>query len=308
MRRIVVGLVPALVLLASAATAIAATTPAIGVSTRVYVTPGSGRQHTNFRLSFRIPDATGMSGLLRRTDALSVSGPRHAGCISRAAITLRSAPSGARLRVTLSPSRLGGSWCVGTFHGRIVESEQVVCQRLRACPDLAVAPRTIAQFKFRVKRSPAGNSTGPQTTGPTFAGLVSATACGALTTQILPRGNSYVLTWLAATDPVTPSSGIVYDIYMAPTAAGEDYSSPTWTTSPGVTSYTTPFVTFAGPHYFVVRARDAAGLHDDNTVALPGLDGCACPGNPPTGARREPAVVCPVSAGAPADVMNLGSA
>jgi hypothetical protein len=156
MRRIVFALVPAVVLLVVAAVAIAAPPPLTTASTRVYVAPGSGSPHTKFRLSFRIPDATGMPGLFRRSDMLGVSGPSRAGCISRTSVLLRSAQAGARLRVTLNPSGLGGSWCVGTFHGQIVETEQVICQPTRACPDIAVAPRTIARFKFRVKRTPGG--------------------------------------------------------------------------------------------------------------------------------------------------------
>jgi hypothetical protein len=161
MRRIVFALVPAVVLLVVAAVAIAATPPLTTpplttVSTRVYVAPGSGSPHTKFRLSFRIPDATGMPGLFRRSDMLGVSGPGRAGCISRTSVLLRSAQAGARLRVTLNPSGLGGSWCVGNFHGQIVETEQVICQPTRACPDIAVAPRTIARFKFRVKRTSGG--------------------------------------------------------------------------------------------------------------------------------------------------------
>jgi hypothetical protein len=274
MRRILFALVPTVVLLVIATVAIAGTPPLTTISTRVYVTPGSGGQHTKFRLRFRIPDATGMSGLFRRTDLLSVSGPSRAGCISRTSVTLRSAQAGARLRMTLNPSGLGGRWCVGTFHGQIVENEQVICQRLRACPDIAVAPRTIARFKFRVTRSPAGKPTGTQTTGPRFGGLLSATTCIVATPQIVSPGHSYLLTWHPATDPVTPSSGLVYEIYMAATPGAEDYSSPTWTTTAGLTSFTTPPITVAAPPYFVVRARDVAGLHDDNTVERTGVDDC----------------------------------
>jgi hypothetical protein len=158
MRRIVFALVPAVVLPAIAAVAIAATPPMTTVSTRVYVSPGSGGQHTKFKLRFRIPNATGMPGLLRRADLLSVSGPSRKGCISGTSVTLGSPrPAGARLRVTLNPSGLGGDWCVGTFRGRLIETQQVICPPpTRACPDFAVAPRTIAQFKFRVQRPRSG--------------------------------------------------------------------------------------------------------------------------------------------------------
>jgi len=74
----------------------------------------------------------------------------------------------------------------------------------------------------------------------------------------------YELTWKAATDDVTPSSQIVYDVFYATHPGGEDFSQPTWTTSPGVTSFKTP--PLHEPSYFVVRARDQAGNEDQSTV------------------------------------------
>src|SRR5438309_4852482 len=72
---------------------------------------------------------------------------------------------------------------------------------------------------------------------PSFAGLKSATTC-------IPgpigggRTASYNLSWDPATDNVTPSKKIVYDVYQANTSKGEDFSTPTYTTSAGVTSFT----------------------------------------------------------------------
>jgi len=70
----------------------------------------------------------------------------------------------------------------------------------------------------------------------------------------------------------TPSSQIVYDIFLSHTAGGEDFSHPTWTTAPGVTSFETPAL--KEPSYFVVRARDQAGNEDQNTVERVGEDPC----------------------------------
>jgi len=100
---------------------------------------------------------------------------------------------------------------------------------------------------------------GTDTTPPTFAGLQKTFTCS-------PEGEPwpYELTWKAATDDVTPSSQIVYDVFYATHPGGEDFSHPTWTTSPGVTSFKTP--PLHEPSYFVVRARDQAGNEDQNTV------------------------------------------
>src|SRR5438876_11756278 len=74
---------------------------------------------------------------------------------------------------------------------------------------------------------------------PTFAGLKSATTC-------IPgpvgggRTTSYNLSWDPATDNITPSRRIVYDVYQAEMSGAEDFSTPTYTTPAGATSFTTP--------------------------------------------------------------------
>jgi Collagen triple helix repeat (20 copies) len=109
------------------------------------------------------------------------------------------------------------------------------------------------------------------TDAPIFGGLQSAISCesGPAVRKMVP----YQLSWHAATDPVTPSSQIVYDIFVAHSPGGEDFSHPTYTTPPGVTFYTTPELPSEGT-YFVVRARNEAGNEDQNTVEIPGHNLC----------------------------------
>jgi hypothetical protein len=255
-----------------------------GLSTRVSVKPGSGSPRTRFTLTFRVPQATGTFGSIIRTDTLSVSGPRHDGCVSGTAMTLRSAKRGARAMVTLTPGPVRrGGWCAGQFSGKVVQSEAVRCAPgpAIACPDLVIAPQVIARFRFRVTtagtvRPPAPGGS-PSTDRPSFGGLISANSCEPLfRPEILPNSNVYTLAWDAATDPVTPSSAIVYEIFLATTPGGEDYAKPTWTTSPGVTSFVTPGLP-EGAVYFVVRARDAAGHEDGNTAERQGVNACGAP-------------------------------
>jgi hypothetical protein len=110
-------------------------------------------------------------------------------------------------------------------------------------------------------------------TPPAFAGLNSATTCvpgpigGGTTT-------SYHLSWDPAKDNQTSTSEIVYDVYQATTAGGEDFSTPTYTTAPGATSFDTPELTTDEVFYFVVRARDQAGNRDSNTVERQGVNLC----------------------------------
>ena len=95
-------------------------------------------------------------------------------------------------------------------------------------------------------------------TPPTFAGLVSATPSATTSGRI-------DLSWSAATDDGTPSSKIVYLIYLSTTSNGQNYAVPTFTSPQGATSFTVTGLS-PGIYYFVVRARDEMGNIDANRV------------------------------------------
>jgi hypothetical protein len=142
---------------------------------------------------------------------------------------------------------------------------------LRVCAD---ARHAVAEADERnncrtaVRRVWAGD-----TAAPRFAGLLRATTC-------LPgpvgggRSSRYTLSWDAAADEVTPAGDIVYDVFHATKAGGEDFASPTYTTERGATSFTTPLLASDDTHYFVVRARDLAGNRDGNKAERPGVNLC----------------------------------
>ncbi|HWX74997.1 MAG TPA: fibronectin type III domain-containing protein, partial [Solirubrobacteraceae bacterium] len=105
----------------------------------------------------------------------------------------------------------------------------------------------------------------------TFAGIKSATTC------IAGPGRyptSYHLQWEAAKGRSMRPRKIFYNVYEATTRGGENFSKPTYTTDPGVTSFDTPKLTNEGTYYFVVRARDKAGHEDSNTVEREGQNLC----------------------------------
>jgi hypothetical protein len=112
----------------------------------------------------------------------------------------------------------------------------------------------------------------PDQTPPTFAGLQAATTC--VPGPIAGQTASYRLSWDPATDDVTPSMKIVYDIDQATKAGGEDFSSATYTARHGATSFTTPPLPADEVFYFVVRARDRAGNRDANKVERQGVNLC----------------------------------
>ncbi|VAX33567.1 hypothetical protein MNBD_NITROSPIRAE03-1875, partial [hydrothermal vent metagenome] len=96
---------------------------------------------------------------------------------------------------------------------------------------------------------------------PTFGGAATATAVSS---------SQIDLTWTAATDNVTPSSNIVYLIYISTTSGGQDFLlPPSYTTAAGATTYSvTGGLSSSTTYYFVVRARDEAGNIDNNTVEV----------------------------------------
>jgi hypothetical protein len=256
-----------------------ATTTALG--TRVSVDPAAGSPQTTFVLSFRAPQRTGRYGSSQRHNALTASAPASArGCIKALDVHVPDAPAGAHVRVTLAPRRLGGRWCAGTYRGRIEELQSPVCARGRACPTYVLLRGILGRFVLKVKdassRPPPGGPPTPvsaDTTPPSFAGVQRALACTP-GPQRPGQTTPYTLSWQAASDDLTPSSQIVYEVYLAATPGAEDFSTPTWTTTPGVTTYRTPGLPSHGTVYFVVRARDGAGNLDHNTSEQRGIDPC----------------------------------
>ena len=277
MRQRVVATVFALVALACAAQASTAV-----AKVRVSVTPSIGKQRTSFVVRFRAPSATGTFASIRSHYVVSAAG-RGKRCAASASVAMAPTRRGQKVRTTLKPKGRGRIWCVGKFHGRIVQISEVVCPPIpkMVCPDIEIAPKTIARFTFRVKKSTAGTTTTPGA-GPSFAGLVSAVrTCApfqpAIIPMPIPEGN-VTLSWQAATDPNTPSSQIVYEIFYSATSGGENYSDPSWTTGPGATHFTVALKGFASA-FFVVRARDTAGNEDQNTIQRMAVTDCPAPLN-----------------------------
>jgi hypothetical protein len=267
---------------------------------RIHVSPSSGSPSTVFVLTFRTPQRTGRSGASQRHDVVTASAPKGAdGCIKSIDVRAPDAASGALVRVSLDSRNLGGSWCPGAYHGRIAELQSPVCRPGKPCPAYLVMRGIVGRFTLHVKRGAQPSSTGggtpplgmappppgtspppssmpppsgTDTTPPTFAGLQSAYYCTG--GPVRPAETTpYTLTWQAATDDVTPSSQIVYDVFVSYVSGGENFSQPTWTTPPGVTTYRTQDLPSEGT-YFVVRARDEAGNEDQNKVEREGGNIC----------------------------------
>lgn len=246
-------------------------------SVRIHVTPPVGSTHTVFVLSFRAPERTGLYGSSQRHDVLTASAQAgSSGCVKTIDVKIPDARAGAAVRVAADPRKLGGQWCQGTYRGRIEELQSAVCPRGALCPTYVLVRGTVGRFSLHVRSAapPVGPPPpGADGTPPSFAGLQSAFACTP-GPQRPGQTTPFTLSWQAATDDLTPSSQIVYDVFLATTPGGEDYSKPTWTTPPGVTTYRTPGLASHGTFYFVVRARDLARNEDHNTAEQRGVDSC----------------------------------
>jgi hypothetical protein len=242
----------------------------------VTVTPTSGSPTTRFTVRFRAPERTGRFRSSRRAYVLSAVGPASKGCNASADISLPASRAHVLRKVVLDPKRLHQSWCVGTYRGQVEETQIPICPKGHACPALVILLGTVGRFSFRVAAQGAPKPPSPPTgdhTPPTFAGLASASACTP-GPQRPGETTPFTLGWQPASDGVTPTTEIVYDIFEATTAGGENYSQPTWTTLPGASSFRTPPLSSHGTFYFVVRARDEAGNEDRNTVERRGIDPC----------------------------------
>jgi hypothetical protein len=263
---------------------------------RVRVAPPAGSPDTVFVLRFKLLHATGVQGRRRLTDVITASAPAGAGgCVGSVSVRARDGRAGTHAHVVLDPRQAGGRWCQATYHGRVAELATAVCPRGEPCPAYVLVRAVVGSFSFKVRAAPGagaprptgttpagtppptGTTTTPSgaadTTPPGFAGLQSAFACTP-GPQRPGQTTPFTLTWQSATDDVTPSSEIVFDVYLSSTPGGERFATPTWTTPPGVTSYRTPGLASHDTFYFVVRARDQAGNQDHNTVERRGVDPC----------------------------------
>jgi hypothetical protein len=166
------------------------------------------------------------------------------------------APNGAALDYTMPAVVTAPNATNAPLDGLTAGTPYVV--GVRALNDLGATDENTVQLQG----TPATD-----TVAPTFAGLTSATTGGS---------GAIDLAWSAATDDQSPPAAISYLVFMGGSAAGEDFTLPVLVTDPGATSATVSGLPYADQaRYFVVRARDAAGNVDPNTVeqsAVPGRD------------------------------------
>jgi len=143
--------------------------------------------------------------------------------------------------------------------------------RLKACADATLAIReSDERDNCRLSAVVGVSDRSP----PVFSGLTEAVTCIPGPVGGTVRSAPFTLRWTAAADDSTPPRLLVYDVYEAASAGGEDFAAPTYTAKPGATTFTTPALPDDASYYFVVRARDAAGNRDRNAVERRGVNLC----------------------------------
>jgi hypothetical protein len=164
-------------------------------------------------------------------------------------------PRRVRARPALKP-RAGGRW-------HVVVCVQQRARHGRACVD---TPRTVMVSAARKPRKPKPPTTPApgQPQAPRFLGVTDVGISDCDTGTV-----SFDVGWWPAIDDATDPDDIVYEVFQSTSPGGEDFSHPTYVSEPGELTVTTPLMS-AGTYYYVVRARDADGKVDDNTVELAG--------------------------------------
>ena len=103
-------------------------------------------------------------------------------------------------------------------------------------------------------------ATTPEGIPPTFDGVSHALEQGLGDDK---KGRVRVF-WAPATDNVTDSANILYDVYQSLRQRGETFTRPTYTSTPGASSMLVSGLEPGTRYYYVVRARDVGGNRDAN--------------------------------------------
>jgi hypothetical protein len=107
----------------------------------------------------------------------------------------------------------------------------------------------------------SGGGGGSNAGAPTFAGAKAISPA---------TETSVVVNWDAASDASTPASDLRYAVYLSATPGDEHYGSPDAIVPHGGTSYLATDLPAGAKAYAVVRAIDADGNQDGNTVERSG--------------------------------------
>jgi hypothetical protein len=167
------------------------------------------------------------------------------------------------LTVTLAMTVLGAGACSWWGCSSSSSGDHVTCgPGTELSGNSCVIPKDAGSRDGKAPDAEAGEAS----LDPTFAGV--AAVAPASTTSLLAA-------WQPATEGATPASAMRYNVYVAQSKTGIDYTKPAATTVAGATSFYVTGLTAMTTYYVAVRALDPAGNSDSNVVvksAAPAAD------------------------------------
>ncbi len=121
------------------------TSSASSAPARLSIHPAAPTTSSRITFAFRSPATAGRHGPSLLSFALTVAGPRHAGCVGPRTATVPEAVKGRTASVGLGPH-----WCPGAYSARIQEFARPFCKPGQMCAQYIRLVGTVAAAHFRV--------------------------------------------------------------------------------------------------------------------------------------------------------------
>jgi hypothetical protein len=119
--------------------------PAAPPAGRLSVSPPAPTTRSDVTFAFAAPATAGRHGASLLSFALTLAGPRHAGCVGPRTAAFAHAAKGATASV-----RLGGPWCAGAYSAQVQEFARPFCRPGQMCPQYVRLVATVAAARFRI--------------------------------------------------------------------------------------------------------------------------------------------------------------
>ncbi len=114
------------------------------------VTPSTGGPTTTFSLRFIAPASSAVGSASKIGYTLGLAAPSGSACVASRSIQIPAATKGDPVSVALDPTRLGGTWCQGTYKARVLELQTPVCPPGAMCPQFVRVIETVGTARFMV--------------------------------------------------------------------------------------------------------------------------------------------------------------
>ncbi|MGZ4177929.1 MAG: hypothetical protein ACXVUX_17085 [Solirubrobacteraceae bacterium] len=114
------------------------------------VSPTSGTPQAVIQFRFTSPAPSAAEANTQISQALSVTGPRHAGCVGAHNEAVPVGPAGQPVDVAVGPAQLGGAWCPGSYTARVEVLARPKCGAGMMCPQFIRVVAILGPVTFRI--------------------------------------------------------------------------------------------------------------------------------------------------------------